>query len=126
MQAVGNGLYVAVRQSRYSGFIGVEKAFHLLCLHVRVIVVVWLEGGGYAVLFGLDCLLCLVDGEVELGYERAVHPRLAHVVAELRPAVARQEEHYYRDGDYKQRHAHHPARGVSAACLVEFNHFAWY
>ena len=81
-----------------------EELVHLLLLHCLVVVVVGLVGLQQRVFLGLDGLVGLVDREVELGYERAVHPRLAYVVSESLALIAGQRPHDYSHSHQYQRH----------------------
>ena len=97
---------VFVRQSGDAFLKVLLEFFDLLCLCQRVIVVIGLEVLVDAVLLCLDGLVGFVDGEVELGNERAVHPRFADVVTELRAAGAWQEphdQHHTQDDEHNAR-----------------------
>ena len=99
MQAVGYEAHVIVGQSGNAVLIVRQKLANLLFLHRRVVVVVRLISLQQRVFLLLDGLVGLVDGEVELGDERSVHPRLSDVVAELLAFVSRQRPYDEENGD---------------------------
>ena len=78
--------------------------------HFFLIIIIRFEVFRQTVLLGLDGLVGLIDGEVEVGYQRRIHPWLLHVVAELGSAVTRQEPHDDDDtGDNQRDTCYHVA-----------------
>ena len=93
VQSVGNDAHIVGRHSRNSCLEIVTEPGNLLGLDIFLIIIIRFEVVRQTVLLGLDGLVGLIDGEVEVGNQRRIHPRLLHVVAELGAAVARQEPH---------------------------------
>ena len=69
------------------------QVLYLLLLHLSVVAVVGLKGLHQRVLLQLDGFVGLVDGEVKLGDERAVHPWLADIVSYALALVVGQKPH---------------------------------
>ena len=104
-----------------------EELAHLLLLHRLVVVVVRLVGLQQRVLLGFYGLVGLVDRKVELGNERAVHPRLADVVSESLTLVARQRPHYHRHSHQYQRYTgEHIAPEMFSALLNSVHILSYY
>ena len=74
-------------------------------LHAPVVMVVGLEQRQQRVALLLYHLVALINGKVELGDERPIHPRLAHIVTHLRRIVARQKPY-----DDQQRNKYEAAQ----------------
>ena len=126
VQAVGDELHVERRESGYAVAIVGEESAHHLRLHLLVVVVVGLVGLEQRVFLRLYGGIGLVYGEVELGYERAVHPRFAHVVLVALAFVVRQSPHDERHGDqYKERSREHvaPENSLWLVQSVHINQF---
>ena len=100
--------------------------FEFLYLHlllVGVVVVVWHYRLHERVLLSHHGLFGLVDGKVELCYERLVHPRLAHVVSEfLSLRVAWQKPYYQQDTHYNEQCPYHHIAPVAVVVSVYYAH----
>ena len=91
MEPVGNNIDVFRSQSGDAVFERVPETGYLLVFRFAVVIIIRFEGFQDTVALVLDGLVGLIDRKVEVGYQRRIHPGLAHVVAELRSAVAWQE-----------------------------------
>ena len=87
-KTLGYDAYVFGREARDAVVVVGLELFHLLLLHRLVVVVVGLVGLKQRVFLCLDSFVGLVDRKIELGYERAVHPRLADIVLKLLTLIA--------------------------------------
>ena len=104
-----------------------EELAHLLLLHRLVVVVVRLVSLQQRVFLGFYGFVCLVDREVELGNERAVHPRLADVVSESLTLVAWQRPYYHRHRHHHQRHTcEHIAPEMFSALVNSVHTLSYY
>ena len=71
----------------------------------------------------LDGLVGLVDREVELGDDGAIHPWLAHVVSVLSALVARQEPNDDGDGDANQYRLGQKVAPIILLRIIKYAHF---
>ena len=101
VQPVGDGVHVFWRQSGQPLLEVIPEFGYHRSLLFLVVVVVGLEKPHQRVFLFLDGLVGLVDGEIIFGYERAIHPWLADVVAEGCALVAGQ---YPNDDDHGHQH----------------------
>ena len=84
MQALDNQVLDRRRQVGKPFLEPLLEVGDLLFLYIRVAVVIGLERLGDGVALGIQRLLGLEDGEVELGDELPIHPRLALIIVEKR------------------------------------------
>ena len=93
---------VAALESRYPVLKVFPEPFHLLPLHVVVIVEVRLVLPDDGVALRLYGLIGLEHGEVELCVQGRIAPHLPYLIVEKLALSSRQEEYYHRYGDKTQ------------------------
>ena len=122
VQSVGYYFQIVRRKPRYAVAEIVPQLLELSLLHVLVVVVVRLIVCEHRVFLLFYYLIGLVDGEVELCYERTVHPRLADVVAVVLAFGPRQRPHYYKYGHGNERNAYYYVTEVFPSVFVLYVH----
>ena len=121
VQAVYDDRQILLGKSMHILTERIAQLAQLGCLHRRVVTEVGLEKLHERVLFCLYGLIGLVDGEVELGNKRPIHPGLAHVIAQTLALVAWKEPDNDSDTDGHQTYTSENLLPITAIGCIEIH-----